>query len=620
MPAAPPTRPPPPPWPWPWRRARPEPGPAAGDAPAGAAGNPVAWLDCLWVALAAAAVLAVGALRMEVSRLHVTALNDQVVYVSVARNLAERGVLDGNILYPATLWQGARRSFIQMPGQMLALAASFKLFGFGTWQAMLPSLGAYVASAVCLFWIGARRYGRASGLLASAWLMAVPAQLYFAFTAMAESTLVAAALLALAAFLALPPAGRPALGPLLLALPFICRETGALLVLPMAGVVATTPGWGRRRRLAGAGLCLAVAVVWLGAIAASPLAAGRPSVFRANLLGATDRYVYYDAAGQRAFAAATASELACGVAANVGRNLSILRHGAFAWTSLHGDDARARAVKGFWRKVFSKESMVHWALAMAGMIACLLVGGRRPRDGFALGAAAMTLAAMLLVIAFYNVAADRGMRALLFTLPLGLLGLARAVERALGRATPGVEPGPARLVGEPEQPDPPAPAPRPPDDAAPPDPARRWRRSGSRGRCRRRLAMAALAAAALGLGFRDAERELAVLASTDGWGHGNVWQIERRVRPDDRLALVAPWEISLDYAFWHHPIKWAFLPANRYTLELLARATPIGTVLLPQPQPDDRVSADDLRRIGLTEMGVVQIRKAPYLLFKRLAR
>jgi hypothetical protein len=592
MPAAPPTR----PWPWPW------PWPAAGKAPAGAAGNPVAWLDCLWVALAASAALAAGALRMEVSRLHVTALNDQVVYVSVARNLAERGVLDGNILYPATLWQGARRSFIQMPGQMLALAASFKLFGFGTWQAMLPSLGAYVASAVCLFWIGARRYSRASGFLASAWLMAVPAQLYFAFTAMAESTLVAAALLALAAFLALPPAWRPVAGPLLLALPFICRETGALLVLPMAGVVAATPGWGHRRRLAGGGLCLAVAMAWLGAIAASPLAAGRPSVFRANLLGATDRYVYYDAAGQRAFAAATTGDLARGVAANVRRNLSILWHGAFAGTSLHGDDARARVVSIFWRQAFGKESRLHWTLAMAGMVACLLVGWRRPRDGFALGAAAMALVAMLLVVAVYNVAADRGMRTLLFTLPLGLLGLARVVDRALRPAAPGMESG----------------RPLPPGGAEQPEPPRWWHRPGARERSWRWLVMAALAVAAIWFGFRDARRELTTMAFMDRLGQANVGQIERRVRPDDSLALVAPWEISLDYAFWHHPIKWAFLPANRYTLELLARATPIGTVLLPQPQPDDRVSADDLRRIGLTEVGVVKIKKAPYLLFKRL--
>jgi 4-amino-4-deoxy-L-arabinose transferase-like glycosyltransferase len=552
---------------------------AAGNAPAGADGYPVAWLDCLWVALAAIAVLAAGALRMDVSPLHVTALNDQIVYVSVARNLAERGVLDGNILYPATLWQGARRSFIQMPGQMLALAASFKLFGFGTLQALLPSLAAYVGSAVCLFWIGARRYSRASGLLASAWMMAVPAQLYFAFTAMAETTLVAAALLALAGFLALPPAWRPAAGPLLLALPFICRETGALLVLPMIGAVATTPGWDRRRRLAAAGLCLAVAVAWLGAIAVSPLAAGRPSVFRANLLGATDRYVYYDAAGQQAFAAATAAELARGVAANVRRNLII-----------------------FWRGAFGKEPRLHWALALAGMVACLLVSGRRARDGFALGAAAMTLAAVLLVVAFYSVAADRGMRVLLFTLPLGLLGLARAVERALPPAAPGAEPGPPRL----------------PDGAGQPELPRRSLRPFSWGRSWRWLAMAVLAAAGLGAGFRDAERELAAIASMDGWGHGNVWQIESRVQPDDRLTLVAPWEISLDYAFWHHPVKWAFLPANGYTLDLLARATPIGTVLLPQPQPDDRVSADDLRRIGLAEMGVVKIRKAPYLLFKRL--
>jgi 4-amino-4-deoxy-L-arabinose transferase-like glycosyltransferase len=578
--------------------------PAAGNAPAGRGDNPVAWLDCLWVALAAIAVLAAGALRMDVSPLHVTALNDQVVYVSVARNLAERGVFDGNILYPATLWQGARRSFIQMPGQMLALAASFKLFGFGTLQAMLPSLAAYVASAVCLFWIGARRYGRASGFLASAWLMAVPAQLYFAFTAMAESTLVAAALLALAGFLALPPAWRPVAGPLLLALPFVCRETGALMVLPMIGAVATTPGWDRRRRLAGAGLCLALAVAWLGAIAASPLAAGRPSVLRANLLGATDRYVYYDAAGQRAFAAATAGDLARGVAANVRHNLSILWHGALAWTSLHGEDARARAVSLLWGRAFGKESGLHWTLAMAGMVACLLVGGRRPRDGFALGAAAMALAAMLLVVAVYNVAADRGLRLLLLVLPLGLLGLARAVEMALHPAAPGVEPV----------------LPRRPDGARRPEPPRRWHHPGSWERSWRRLAMAALAVAAMGFGFRDAQRELAVIASMDGWGHGNVRQLERRVRPDDSLALVAPWEISLDYAFWHHPIKWAFLPANRYTLELLARTAPIGTVLLPQPQPDDRVSADDLRRIGLAEVGVVTIRRAPYLLFKRPAR
>jgi hypothetical protein len=526
----------------------------------------VAWWGLLGAAVGAAALLWCIGLRLDLSRLHVSAMNDQIVYVSVARNFAERGVLASNIIYPATLWQQTAKNFFYMPGHMLSLAASYRALGFGKFSSLLPSLASFVTAVTCLAWIAARRYGWFTSLAAGALLTAVPGVLFFAFTAMSESTFIGASLLALAAFCGLRPALRPWLGPLLLAVPFLFRETGALLVLPMMGLIAeprppesaaatdppSPPSPGGARRWAQAGLCLLLAVAFLAAVYVSPLAAGRPSLLRANLLGRTDQYVYYDAAAQASLAAAGAADIRRAILANAAANLRAFPEEAF------GGDAR-----------------LHWAIVLLGIALCLGVG-LATRDGLLVGGAAMTLAAAALVVCLYNAAADRGLRQLLFTAPLGCLAAARAADllrrRLAGRARP------LRWTG--------------------------W------------AVLVAVLAALPWHGWGQGIAAHRLMSSMDSWGDANVQALERSVKPDDRLALVGPWEHTLEYAFAHHPVKWSFLPQNRFTLELISRAAPIGTALLPLPRPMDRVSAADLLNIGLREVGRVEIRGQRFRVFK----
>jgi hypothetical protein len=543
--------------------------PLAPDARRSGERRAVAWWGLLGAAVGAAALLWWIGLRLDLSRLHVSAMNDQIVYVSVARNFAERGVLASNIIYPATLWQQTPKNFFYMPGHMLSLAASYWALGFGNFSSLLPSLASFVTAVACLAWIAARRYGWFTSLAAGALLTAVPGVLFFAFTAMAESTFLGASLLALAAFCGLRPALRPWLGPLLLAVPFLFRETGALLVLPMMGLIAeprppgsaaapdppsppSPPSPGGARRWAEAGLCLLLAVAFLAAVYVSPLAAGRPSLLRANLLGRTDQYVYYDAAAQASLAAAGAADIQHAILANAAANLRAFPEEAF------GGDAR-----------------LHWVIALLGIVLCLGVG-LATRDGLLVGGGAMTLAAAALVVCLYNAAADRGLRQLLFTAPLGCLAAARAADllrrRLAGRGRP------LRWAG--------------------------W------------AVPVAVLAALLWNGWGQSIAAHRFLSSMDSWGDANVQALERSVKPDDRLALVGPWEYTLEYAFTHHPIRWSFLPQNHFTLALISRAAPIGTALLPLPRPMDRVSAADLLNIGLREVGRVEIRGQRFRVFK----
>jgi|HubBroStandDraft_3_1064219.scaffolds.fasta_scaffold03421_3 hypothetical protein len=523
----------------------------------------IGWRELLAAAVAAAGALGLISLRLDLSRLHVSGLNDQIVYVSVARNLAERGVLASNIIYPATLWQPATRNFFYMPGHMVSLAASYKVLGFGSFSSLLPALAGFVGGAVALYWIAAGRYGRFAGVAAAALLAAVPSVLFFAFTAMSELSFTGVALLALALFCRLRPPLRAWLGPLLLVPPFLFRETAALLVLPMIGVIAEHAAGGAPEgepkaapapaarsggRWSRAGICLLLAVVVLGALYRSPAAAGRPSLLRANLLGRSDQFVYYDAEAQSSLATASLSDLGTAILANAGQNLR------WFLAAPPGDDAR-----------------LHWCIALLGCALCLGLG-LATRDGLLLGGAAMTLATAALVVGLYNAEADRGMRQLLFTLPLGCLAAARAAD-LLRRGSPR----PVKWAG--------------------------W------------AALAAL----LWIGARTGSAAHRALSSLDTWGDQNLDGLERLVRPDDRLALVGPWEHTIEYAFAHHPIQWSFLPQNRFTLDLVARTAPIGTVLLPMPRRPDRVSAADLRSIGLQEVDRVVIRGQRFRLFKRPA-
>src|SRR5262249_3929997 len=161
--------------------------------------------------------------------LHLTglggSLNDQVGYITTARKLAETGRLSSSCHYPSLLSQQTTKDYLYMPGFYCLLAGSYRLFGYGVLQSELPSLVCCAASTLLTYRVAPRVYGRRVGLLASLLVAAYPPHLVFAFTAMMETPVVAAAMAALCAFVYLPRERRPYLTPLVLIIPFLFRET-----------------------------------------------------------------------------------------------------------------------------------------------------------------------------------------------------------------------------------------------------------------------------------------------------------------------------------------------------------------------------------------------------------
>jgi hypothetical protein len=71
---------------------------------------------------------------------------------------------------------------------------------------------------------------------------------------------------------------------------------------------------------------------------------------------------------------------------------------------------------------------------------------------------------------------------------------------------------------------------------------------------------------------------------------------------DDRTLLVAPFDVALVYVLGHHPVRFAFVPANAPSLDVLARHERIGT-LVARPAEAEAIGADALAAAGLAPAG-----------------
>lgn len=221
-------------------------------------------------------------------------LNDQVGYISVARNLAESGRMESDIIYPSTLPGSSNKNYLYLPGHYLALAAVYKLFGYTPAHSFWPSLAAFLLSAVLTAVIATALLGRS--LAVSSWALFVffPFNLAYAFTAMAEMTVTASVLAALALFLAIPPKWKAWLGPITLAIPLLFRETGVVIAVVMAAVIYKESGG---RWVPVARFCLLTLLV-TALMLMSPVARGRgrSTMLQNEVLGASDTAVIADAA------------------------------------------------------------------------------------------------------------------------------------------------------------------------------------------------------------------------------------------------------------------------------------------------------------------------------------
>ena len=196
-------------------------------------------------------------------------LDDQVGYITGARNLLRTGTWDNNAIFPSLVSQPYTRNSCYMPGHFLLLAASYSCFGYGVIQSILPSLVSFALTPLLIYMAARRLWNRQAAWLAVIVFWMVPFHLFFSLTAMAEATLVAATALAVCAFVYLPERWKPVAGPLCLVPPFLIREWGALLVLVLASLVFARSRRGLRDSL----ILVVLSVLLLGAILKSPVGA-----------------------------------------------------------------------------------------------------------------------------------------------------------------------------------------------------------------------------------------------------------------------------------------------------------------------------------------------------------
>jgi hypothetical protein len=371
----------------------------------------VRFRDGLAVALAAVFVMAVAAAFLNPTRLHVDAggmLNDQVGYIAVARNLVGTGRLESNLIYPAILSQKKSRTYLYMPGYYVVLATSYALFGFGVCQSVLPSVAGFVVSAVLVYLIGARLYDRRTGFLAAGLFMTFPANLLFAWTAMSESVVVTATLVAVAAFIAVPTRWRASAGPILLVLPFLFRETAVFLILPLMALVAREDdGWQRRAPF----VLVVGTLVLLSAVYCLDFSAGRPALNRMHIDAGTGLAKYTDATVPPwpPTLANWLQEVATNVAHNGPRLVGV-------FSSASALERVALAILMMLPLVVVAYGMIVWR-----------------RDLFPLAVGLMAVCVMAAVMSLYSPHGFRAVRMTLFTYPLLVVCGARCAARFDGR-------------------------------------------------------------------------------------------------------------------------------------------------------------------------------------------
>ena len=479
-----------------------------------------AWIDILGLCIAAMILLI--ACNAASHRRHLRAIvdNDAVGYTTAAHTLAETGKIASHIIYPSTLSQPATKSWLYMPGFYYLLAATYKVFGFGTMQSLSVSGAGFVIAAICTYLIGLRFFNRWTALLAAAFFMLYPANLYFAATAMTELPLVAAAAVALCVFVHLPRRWMPWVGPILLLLPFLFRETGAFLALPMALFILLPPkveGTATKPQIFQAGLFMAISVILLGIVYVSPIASGRPSLIKADIF-------IKESGAERIYRDAFAADQIKATAGNWCRTLF----------HRFGDNVRLLA------KRISEQQRSFYILMLLPLLIAIPVGfiwGAIQRDVPALGGAALLLLTLAFVCTFYSVRHDRPVRVAMFAFPLVALLEARLTIAFFSLIAGHIPPvfrlwPPAILI----------------------------------------LVVVAWVGATCFKGFTD----MAFWDTADERANRFIEDLHH----DDTTMLVAPHLLGIPYLNQHYPLNFSFVPANAETLQLLCSKYKVGTLIL----------------------------------------
>ena len=382
-------------------------------------------LACAAIAVAATLVLLALAPVYQVEHFYVAnqslMSNDQVGYLTTARWLAETGELRSHLIYPAFVREPRWRLY--MPGQYYVLAAGYLLFGDGPIAWRLPAMIGFVLASVGLYLIGRRFHGASAGAAAALLFMAFPPVVAFAFTAMPQLPFTAACVTAFCVFSYLPVRWRTWSIPILLTGPFLFRETGSFLVIPMAVVSLATGGRREWRRVFAA---LACSVLLLYGLLAWQISSGKGAL---QLDGSGFNYA-------NAFSPPappmTVARYVQSLSANLSRNMGVLQR--------HATRDRYR--------------VLHPTLFLCALALLAIIRGVRwyppgIRDGLAFGSALLFATAFAVITVFYTWELYRGLRTLLFTLPFLAVGVAPSLVSFLERLTRRAEtvfPRPAAFV------------------------------------------------------------------------------------------------------------------------------------------------------------------------------
>ncbi len=481
--------------------------------------------DLAIILLLAAALWSIAAAMVDARRWHTSNfLNDQIEYSTVGRNWASTGTLTSNITFPSTLWQPFTKNYVYMPGYYFVLGVVYKYLGFGVANSLLPSALSFLIASAGVYLIGRKLYDGPTGFVAAVLFMLFPPILYFSCTAMLELTLLAATVATLAIFVYVPPQFKTVAGPLLLLLPLLFRETAVLLAFPMAVLILLAHGT-RRGKVGSTALFCILAVALSMAVMRSPIASGRISLWAANLFDPTPHAIYASAVAQKALATTHHSMLGAVIyklKSNIHFTLLMVRN------SLIDADQRYEFLALF--------------LIAAGMCA-VLVAGVRSRQAPLLAAGGMTLLMFLALVTIYNLHGYRGVRVLLFCVPLLAVGIAHLCLTAKH--------------------------------------ARPWTIAV--------VAFSAIAAVStLATRAQCTQRDDALEAY-------DTMALDM-LHHDDRRMLVAPYEIAMRYAFDHYPVKYSFSPGDIATLEMLEERFDVGTLICPTSGTEALPAAQLLKR------------------------
>jgi hypothetical protein len=491
-------------------------------------------------------------------------LNDQAGYVSVARNLIATGELRSSIIIPSLLAQPTDATYLYMPGHYVALALSYALFGFGPIQSILPSIVAYIIATTALFLTVAHFYGRNVGTTAALLFALFPANIVYSLTAMAEMTLLAAAMVSLAMFSFLSFKLRVVLGPLLLTLPLLFRETGLALAIVFFLLIVFNDD---RLHLKAIVLFIALSTVVAVEVLLSPVSVLRPSLAPFNILLLDERKLYADAFTLERINP-TLIDWIVAPFTKFAYNAHILA--VLFWSLLRNMfSANPFAVTGV-----AAFEVLSLALILLGIPFGLFVVLRRPQHTLVIASVAVPAVILLAILSLYYVLYLQAVRILMLAVPFECILFAVMLRRTF-------KVRPLRIWG--------------------------WRS--------RQLLIAACLALGFGLSVgvtyvalapddaaqARAERETAFLESI---GHN----------PDH--VLVTPWQIAFDYVYQHPTVEWSFIPANRATLDLLNESKTVGTIVVPTSDAETDLTVDDIMASGFHLEATLMLDGHSYDVFK----